>query len=187
MARGRTIMVLLCSWPILLIAAAATPATAQPVTAPMSAPLPPPARAACPVTLPITDAPPGEPDPSEPTYYGNGALWTVLWPDGRVVFEPRGPGFVLPDGSLGMKWPWIPFVPGDLAVDGRRLDGSAPPAWAEISEGFTDWGRFFPTYLIFPTPGCWEVTGRIGETSLTFVTLVVQVGDGPDWRPPTVP
>jgi len=31
-----------------------------------------------------------------------------------------------------------------------------------------------PTELIFPTEGCWEVTGRVGDASLTFVTLVVR-------------
>jgi hypothetical protein len=41
---------------------------------------------------------------------------------------------------------------------------------------------FQPSYLIFSTPGCWEVTGRVGEASLTFVTRVVKTGDGPVWR-----
>ena len=78
MVRGRTILAALCSLPILLVTAAWMPATAQPVPAPTSGPLPPPARAACPVTLPSTDAPPGVPRPSGPSYFGNGALWTVL-------------------------------------------------------------------------------------------------------------
>lgn len=159
----------------------------RPVPAPTSAPPPLPPGAPCPVTLPTFDPPPGEPVPTEPSYFGNGKLWTMPWPEGRVVFAPNGPGFVLPDGSLGMKWPWFPTVPGELTVEGRRLDGPAPPAWAEIGEGFTDRGRFFPTYLIFPTAGCWEITGRVGEASLTFVTSVVQIGDGPAWRPSAVP
>ncbi len=32
-----------------------------------------------------------------------------------------------------------------------------------------------------------QVTGRIGEAALTFITLVIKVGDGPNWRPETVP
>ena len=139
------------------------------------------------MTLLTSDTPPGWPESSEPSYHGNGELWTPLWPYGRVVFAPDGPGFVLADGALGMKWPWIPAVPGELAVEGRRLNGSAPPLWADIGEGFTDQGRFFPTYLIFPTPGCWEVTGRVGETSLTFVTLIVKIGEGPRWQPDAAP
>jgi hypothetical protein len=33
--------------------------------------------------------------------------------------------------------------------------------------------------LVFPTPGCWEVTGRVGTTRLTFVTQVMKIGKGP--------
>jgi hypothetical protein len=38
------------------------------------------------------------------------------------------------------------------------------------------------TYLVFPTPGCWEITGRLGDAKLTFVLLVEKIGDGPSWR-----
>ena len=37
-------------------------------------------------------------------------------------------------------------------------------------------------YLIFPTPGYWEITGGVSGHRLTFVVEVEQVGDGPDWR-----
>lgn len=170
------------------LAAGAKPTTSAGAE-PTSAPLPRPAALACPVTLPTTSVPPGVPPPPEPSYYGNGALWTAPWPQGRIVFEPGGPGFVLPDGSLGMKWPWIPFVPGDLTVTGHRLDEAAPPLRSEHDGLATtqDGQQFFPTYLIFPTPGCWQVTGRVGAASLTFVALVVKVGGGPDWRPSSVP
>ena len=51
-----------------------------------------------------------------------------------------------------------------------------------VSKFGDDSGRFFPTSLIFPTSGCWEVTGRVGEIRLTFVTLVVMIGEGPNWQ-----
>jgi hypothetical protein len=41
---------------------------------------------------------------------------------------------------------------------------------------------FQATALIFPTPGCWEVTGHVGSTTLTFVTRVVKIGEGPAGR-----
>jgi hypothetical protein len=110
--------------------------------------------------------------------HGNEALVTVLWPEGKVVFEPGGAGFVLEDGSLSMKWMWWRKVPGRLVIEGRRLDGSAPPLRARIPNGYGENG-FQATALIFPTPGCWEVTGQVGDASLTFVTLVVKIGDGP--------
>jgi len=28
--------------------------------------------------------------------------------------------------------------------------------------------------VIFPTEGCWQVTGRVGTASLTFVTVVLK-------------
>ena len=115
----------------------------------------------------------------EPSLYGNGALSVAPWPDGTVVFKPGGPGFVMRDGSLGMKWGWMRGVRGQLKIEGHRLDAPAPLLQSEIACcGYGDIG-FQPTYLIFPTPGCWEVTGSVGEARLTFVTLVVKIGAGP--------
>lgn len=39
--------------------------------------------------------------------------------------------------------------------------------------------------LIFPTPGCWEITAQVGEredSRITFVTKVEKIGEGPAWR-----
>jgi hypothetical protein len=113
--------------------------------------------------------------------YGNGQLSVGpfgLWPNGTVVFKPRGAGFVTRDGALGMKFGWRRGVRGRLTIEGRRLDAPALPLRAQISEGSGD-VRFVATYLVFSTPGCWEVTGRVGHTSLTFVTSVVKLGEGP--------
>jgi hypothetical protein len=142
----------------------------------------------CTVTVPNHSQPPAKnfggsvtysPDYSGPregpvkNSHGNGSLWTMLWPDGIVVFRPGGPGFVLSDGSLSMKLPWWRGVRGKLTIQGRRLDRSAPSLRADIPEGYGDTG-FQATALIFPTEGCWEVTGRAGDASLTFVTRVVR-------------
>ena len=110
--------------------------------------------------------------------YGNDALVTGLWLGGKVVFKPGGAGFVLSDGALSMKFWWWRLRPGRLKLEGRRLDGPAPPMRASIPDGYGEIG-FQSTALIFPTPGCWEVTGRVSDASLTFVTLVEKVGEGP--------
>lgn len=111
-----------------------------------------------------------------PGAHGNGKLWTVLWPTGNVVFDPKGPGFVEDDGALRMKFPWWKSIPGMLRIEGRRLDAQAPPLRVDtFDEGEVG---FQPTSLIFPTPGCWEVTGRVGDATLTFVTNVVKIGEG---------
>lgn len=121
---------------------------------------------------------------SEPNSYGNRQLSLGpfgLWPDGAVVFKPGGAGFITPDGSLGMKFGWTRGVRGQLRIEGRRLDSSAAPLRSVVPKGYGEIG-FQATGLVFSTPGCWEVTGRVGDASLTFVTKVVKIGDGPAGR-----
>jgi hypothetical protein len=119
--------------------------------------------------------------------YGNAQLSVGpfgLWPDGTVVFRPGGPGFVTRDGALGMKFGWTRGVRGKLKVTGRRLDETGPSLRLETNDGYGDIG-FQASYLIFPTPGCWEVTAQVGEhegSKITFVTKVVKIGEGPSWR-----
>lgn len=135
-------------------------------------------QSACPVTQPngrVFD------DRSMRNNYGNDALVTQLWSDGTVVFSPGGPGFVLEDGALSMKFPWFRLRKGPLTIEGRRLDGDAPLLRAHLPCCYGATG-FQVTALIFPTPGCWEVTGRVGDGSLTFVTRVEKIGDGPTRR-----
>lgn len=119
--------------------------------------------------------------------YGN-ALLSVgpfgLWPEGTVVFKPGGAGFITRDGALGMKFGWTRGARGPLNVSGRRLDEPARPLVLEAPNGYGDVG-FQASYLIFPTPGCWEVTAQVGEredSRITFVTKVLKVGEGPAWR-----
>jgi len=132
-------------------------------------------RFACPVTLPNGKQPVGNVKPGLAND-GNdaGTLFTNLWPDGRVVFQAGGPGQVLQDGSLEMKWAWTRSmeVSGPLQITGQRLDMPAPPLGADL-RGLGDYGTT-QMRLVFPTPGCWEVTGRAADATLTFVTLVVK-------------
>ncbi len=130
-----------------------------------------------------------EPNGSEggdvaPRFYGTRELSVSLY--GTVVFKPGGSREVLPDGSLSMKFGWQRGVPGPLTIDGHRIDGAAPPLRARIPAGYRDIG-FQATALIFPTPGCWEVTGRVGRANVTFVTRVVKIGSGPGARPSPPP
>jgi hypothetical protein len=138
--------------------------------------------ASCEVTMPNGIA--AVPEQAYPGSHGNERLSVGpfgLWPNGTVVFKPGGAGFVTRDGSLGMKFGWLRGVQGQLKIEGRRLDAPAPPLRAEIPNGYEDSG-FQATYLIFSTPGCWEVTARVDDASLSFVTMVVKIGDGPEWR-----
>ena len=134
--------------------------------------------ATCPVTLPPKRTPGREAmsffDPETSRWKASSSLvLSPLWPEGTIVFRP---GSVEPDGSLAMKFGWTrgEGVRGKLKIHGRRLDAAAPPLRARIPDGYGETG-FQATALIFPMEGCWEVTGEVGETRLTFVTRVVRV------------
>jgi len=109
-----------------------------------------------------------------PPRYGSEKLSTTLWPEGTIIFRPGGPGSVLEDGALEMKFPWWRGVRGQLSIQGRRLDAPAPPMRAYIPHGYGEKG-FQATGIIFPTEGCWEVTGKVADASLRFVTRVIKV------------
>jgi hypothetical protein len=123
----------------------------------------------CPVTLPDGSRRfGGDPAGLGDQWYGNGSLRVGLWPNGRVrVTEDN----VNPRGRIVMKFPWDRGVRGVLHISGHRIDADAPLLRAHLSDyGLTG---FQPSTLVFPTAGCWEVTGSIRHrTSLTFVTLV---------------
>jgi len=73
---------------------------------------------------------------------------------------------------MEIKFPWWRAVGGELTIHGLRLDRPAPPLRSDISSyGPTG---FQASGVIFPTEGCWEVTGSAGPTSLTFVVIVVR-------------
>lgn len=102
--------------------------------------------------------------------YANGPLWVGgLWPHGVVIITPDDVG---PDGRLGMKFGWYRLTSGFLMISGRRLDTPAPPLSATTS-GYGLTG-FNASGVYFPAEGCWQVTGRVGGTALTFVTFVIK-------------
>jgi hypothetical protein len=150
----------------------ATPAS----TSPPASTVPPVTMAGarhCPVTI-------GHPVPSSKPWreqlfgwgsaYGNGSLWVGgLWPHGVVIIIPDD---VEPDGRLSMKFGWYRLTSGFLTITGRRLDAPAQPASGRAS-GYGLTG-FNASGVIFPAEGCWQVTGRVGRVTLTFVTFVIR-------------
>lgn len=160
MARWLVIAILLAGVPLLAAGARADPATPAAVASP----------AACPVTQPNEKAPPRH----RRGWYGNEWLSTSLymWSDGPVVIVPDD-GRIAADGTIhGMKWHWYRYVPGELTVEGRRLDAPSAPLVVHGGSGLSDRG-FLAKSLTFPSAGCWEITGRVAGHELTFVTLVI--------------
>jgi hypothetical protein len=103
---------------------------------------------------------------------GNGRLWVGgLWPRGIILMTPD---FINPDGTMGMKFGWWRATSGYLTITGRRLDAPAPPATGDPSPGAYGLTGFNASGVTFPTEGCWQVTGRAGAVSFTFVTFVIR-------------
>ena len=72
-----------------------------------------------------------------------------------------------------------PGVKPQLSITGRRL---GRPAGRLRLEGRPGSGEpdFWASGIIFPTAGCWEVTGRAGDAVLSFVVQVIDAtGDSP--------
>jgi hypothetical protein len=130
----------------------------------------------CPVTIPNGKRPPRE--PLGRYWHGNGLLWAALRRDGvRVVARDE----VGSDGSIFDKLGWA-TTPSDRApaISGRRLDAPAPPLRVltlRLGASVTATGRggrpSWASAVIFPTAGCWRLTARVRDVSLTYVVKLV--------------
>jgi hypothetical protein len=127
---------------------------------------------ACPTTVPSTDLL-GEPFPASEHWYGSEALAVILRPDG--IWRGMGPGYNFRDKlfwwSLGFK----PGLESNMAVSGRSLDN--PELKADVSRTTNahspSLGGWTMLVLVeFPSPGCWEITGRYLGQRLSFVVEV---------------
>lgn len=132
----------------------------------------------CAVTRPL--AHPFVPPPpyrSGINWFGTVRLWTVLPTDGTWPLGEKTFWFRHEWGQYGRNR-WISEKDAaKLNVTARRLDGPAPPAEilkANSSYRAQDWKAFLVGGINFPTPGCWEVSGRYESDELTFVVWVVK-------------
>jgi hypothetical protein len=107
--------------------------------------------------------------------YGNDDLWVGGLPTiGVIIGEPR---WLMPDGSISWKLGWWRIESGQLIITGRRLDGPAPPLRGHVPDGYGSTG-FQASGVDLPTDGCWEVTGSVGDASLSVVVFVQRT-----WKP----
>jgi hypothetical protein len=130
----------------------------------------------CQVTIPPRATPPNAGATRVAFNYGGPNLRVQLsWPNGTLVagLLPDGGSYatVDPDGSISTKVGWWRGRPGQLRIDGRRLDAGAPPLRAHVPEGYTTRG-FQPSGITFPAVGCWRVTGAVAGSRLSFVVRV---------------
>lgn len=103
--------------------------------------------------------------------YGNGLLSTpVPGPNGVLVAATDQ------RGTLFQKLGWLPHrgLTGTLTVRGDRLDGPGRlrvlgAFWGHSSDGRGSW----MSPVEFPSEGCWRISGRVRDVSLTYVVKVV--------------
>jgi hypothetical protein len=128
--------------------------------------------AACPVTLPNRSRPPGQ--PHKLPWYGNGLLWAGLSRDGIYAVSPDRVGA---DGSIGNKLLWATRTGSSKpGVSGERLDAPAAPLRVLGVNRGSFAGAERPSFMsavTFPTAGCWRLTARLGDVSLTYVVSVI--------------
>jgi hypothetical protein len=151
---------------IVLMLAACEDNTPRPTTVPaVSAAVTP---AYCPMTPYVNDHPPDANTAKlTDTWYANEWLWAGLVPPFQGVWY-----------AGGVKVGWWRTAPGKLTIEGKRLDAPAPPLRADVPEGYGSSG-FQATGIDFPTEGCWEVTGKVGDRSLRFVVQVRPAAENP--------
>ena len=103
--------------------------------------------------------------PSDPGFYGNGVLWTVL-PWSNQTIRERG-------AAVHMKIPWFRAQAGAVSISGAPLSG--PPARFRASVGSNaSYGPtgFAPSILQFGRPGCWRLHAHLASRVLTLVVRV---------------
>ena len=140
----------------------------------------------CPVTSPTALRPDkgSDPFPADASLHYEDGLWVTI--PGNGVTE-LAPSETIAFGALAgwrsdtVTWLRDEGVEGFILVSGKQLDAEselAPqtplsPQRQYAREGFTQTG------LAFPHPGCWEVTGSVGERSITWVVEVRFIDETP--------
>jgi hypothetical protein len=132
---------------------------------------------ACPVTIPRGGKPPRTQRP-QPYWHGNGLLWTWLPLDGTFEGKPENDGWPGdPPGSIGTKLYWFGLQGDGLTLTGERLDAESPPLVVHrVNSGQASFwaGPTWATPVSFPTEGCWRLTARLQDITLSYVLKVVR-------------
>jgi hypothetical protein len=105
-----------------------------------------------------------QPVPWITSFVGNQTLWVGL-PGDSTLHPSAGSG-----RPITVKFPWWRLKPGLLTITGRRLDGPSAGFRGIAAGGYGDRG-FNPSELDFPAAGCWKVTGKLADSSLSVGSL----------------
>jgi hypothetical protein len=125
------------------------------------------AARACPVTPPLWRKPPEDAavlnEPQAGPYYVNAdrSIWAAA---------PRQAEAAWRAGEEGVKVGWFRPAGAVLAISGQRTDGAAPLLDSHVPCCYPT--RFQATGLIFPAPGCWQITAQAAGSELSFTVWV---------------
>lgn len=103
--------------------------------------------------------------------FGNKSMWVGGLGEGGIIRADVR--FREDDGWIGWKLGWWKIKSGSLTITGHRLDGPAPPLRSSVPSGYGLTG-FQASGVSFPTEGCWQISGAIGDATLTVVTFVLR-------------
>ncbi len=138
--------------------------------------------ASCAVTRPAPPFVPPRPYPSAPPdlyasdWFGSSGLWTMLDRDGEIWA-----GADLPQDADGFSqktfWWSAAWTPGAepepaITVVGTRLDGTGTFEVSGGTNASADFGTAMLVGVVFPTAGCWQVTGRYRDATLSYVVSI---------------
>ena len=111
-------------------------------------------------------------------WFGTDRLWTVLPADGTWKglghYTPSDPTFRQKLFWWRQGYDWRTEPQPKLTVTGRRLDAQAAPLMSERANNVTSEPAAMVVGINFPTLGCWEITGRYGDDTLTFVVWLAK-------------
>lgn len=137
---------------------------------------------ACAVTRPIPIfVPPSPFMASPPAYYqsdwfGSAALWTMINHDGEIWKQSSLPHN--PDGLTQKTFWWSADWPARaepepaITVVGTRLDGPGTFTYSPGTNASADFGTAMLLGIDFPSPGCWQLTGRYRVAVLSYVVWI---------------
>jgi hypothetical protein len=116
---------------------------------------------------------PAETCPVTKGRYGNGFLSVSVSDTGFLPARRNT------DGTLFQKLGWLPHkrLRGDLVVRGERLDAPGRMRVLSVNWGYASSGPAaqgsWASAVTFPSEGCWRISGRVRDVSLTYVVRVV--------------
>lgn len=137
---------------------------------------------ACAVTRPIPIFVPPSPFLASPPaiyqsdWFGSAALWTMINYDGEIWKQSSLPHN--PEGLTQKTYWWSAAWPAGaepepaITVVGTRLDGPGTFTYSPGTNASADFGTAMLVGIDFPSPGCWQLTGRYRDAVLSYVVWI---------------